>query len=370
MNLKSPAVLEIDLQAIVHNINFFKSHTAPNTQFLLVVKAFAYGQHPEMIARFLQENQLVDYLAVAYADEGIALRKYGVTLPIMVLHPQIDTLEKIINHHLEPAIYDALLLKKWLKICEKNNTKNYPTHLKFNTGLNRLGFEHTQIPTVLKMLHPMKDRIKIVSIFSHLAASECVQSKDFTSGQIENFKRIKNKITELFSKKPMFHLVNTSGILNYPEAHFDMVRLGIGAYGFAGDKQLNTALKLSAHLKSKISQIKWVAPEKSIGYNRSFYTAEKTKIAVVAIGHADGIRRSLGNRGQVYIGGVACPIVGNVCMDMLMIDVTKVDCQIGDTVIVFENNTQLCALAKLCDTIPYEILTGIGARVERMVKSF
>ena len=358
-----PAVLSIDLNALHHNINFFKKKI--NAKLMVVVKANAYGHDALMISTFLERNQLVDYLAVAYVWEGIAIREAGVRLPIMVLHPQKQNLRQCIDYQLEPTIYEIDLLKQWSTILQEIVPKPI-THLEFNTGLNRLGFETEQVNQVLKIV---KDHsLQIRSVFSHLAASECMESIHFTKKQIEKFNIIRNTFIASMPITPMFHMSNTSGILNYPQAHFDMVRLGLGIYGFANEDQYTAHLKLVATLKVTISQIRTIPKGYPISYNRTFYTKKEMRIATLPIGHADGISRQHRNESYVYLKGKPCLIVGDVCMDMIMIDVSNIDCKEGDEVVIFENQQQLESLATQRATIPYEVLVNIGKRVARIAK--
>ena len=359
-------VLEIDGNALEHNLNYFKQKLNPETKILAVVKAFGYGSDGAKVASFLDDK--VDYFAVAYADEGIALRNEGVKKPILVLHPQIPTLDEIVTYHLEPNLYSLKILDAFLELADKKPLMNYPIHIKFNTGLNRLGFWHTDISLILSKIKE-SNNVKIKSIFSHLAASEDENETDFTVNQINNFAYIVKQFYDYLEYEPMIHILNTSGVINYPKAQFDMVRIGIGLYGFGNDDQETAQLKNTHNLTSIISQIHFIEPGETVGYNRAFVANNATKTATIPIGHADGISRRLGNKNYaVIINNQKAPIIGNVCMDMIMVDITKIDCKEGDQVIVFNSQEMILEMTEKAETIPYEILTGISQRVKRLVK--
>ncbi len=360
-------VLEISADALQHNLNYFKQKLDSKTKILAVVKAFGYGSESVDVAKTLQDK--VDYFAVAYTNEGVVLREAGIKTPIIVLHPQIQNLKEIVKHRLEPNLYNFKILDAFLQLADEAPLMNYPVHIKFNTGLNRLGFWHTDVPAILTQLK-QSNNIKVTSIFSHLAASDDIDEQEFTVGQINNFAYIVKHIYEHLGYEPMIHILNTSGIVNYPQAQFDMVRLGIGLYGFGNDEQETSQLKNTHTLKSIISQINIVQPGETVGYNRSFVANKETRSATIPIGHADGISRKLGNEeGFVIINNQPAPIIGNVCMDMIMVDVTKIDCKEGDEVILFNHQQHIEFMAHKCETIPYEILTAISQRVKRLVKN-
>ena len=359
--------LEIDLNAIEHNLSYFKSKLHPETKVLAVVKAFGYGSSSVEIAKFLEPK--VAYFAVAYLDEGVALREAGVKTPILVLHPQKLNLDQIIKFNLEPNVYSITLLKAFIEEAKNLNVQNYPIHIKFNTGLNRLGFTKKDIPEILSLVKNQKE-IVVASVFSHIAASEDLSEREFTLQQINNFKEVSAQLIGQLSNKPFRHMLNTSGIINYAsEAQFDMVRLGIGLYGFANDEAETAKLKNVITVKSVISQIQTVEKGETVGYNRAFKAIENVETATIPIGHADGISRQFGNGvGYVYINNKKAPIVGNVCMDMIMVNVTNIDCQEGDEVLIFKDQLHIEDLAKRTNTIPYELLTAISQRVKRVVK--
>ncbi|RCS27747.1 alanine racemase [Polaribacter sp. WD7] len=358
-------VLEIDGNALLHNLNYFKQKLQPNTKILAVVKAFGYGSDGVQVAQFLEDK--VDYFAVAYTHEGIAIRDAGVKTPILVLHPQIPNLTAIVKHRLEPNLYNFKIFNAFLKLADETPLMNYPIHIKFNTGLNRLGFWHTDIPKIISTLKET-NHVKVQSLFSHLAASEDIEEHDFTINQINNFAYIAQQFYKHLGYEPMLHILNTSGVVNYAKAQFDMVRIGIGLYGFGNDIQETLQLKNTHNLKSIISQIHFIQPGETVGYNRAFVAKRPTKSATIPVGHADGLSRKLGNKkGYVLINNKKAKIIGNICMDMIMVDVTKIDCKEGDEVIIFNNQEMLEAIANASETIVYETLTAISQRVKKVL---
>ncbi len=357
-------VLDIDLKAVTHNFNFITSKLQENTKLLAVVKAFAYGSDAQEVAKHL-ERLNVDYFAVAYAHEGVALRKAGVTTSILVLHSQPINFKLLIEYCLEPSIYSMRVLNEFITITTKEKQKNYPVHIKFNTGLNRLGFNVNDSNEIAATLESTEN-IKVASIFSHLAASEAKEEKLFTLQQIEAFKKVAIALKNKLNYNPILHLCNTSGILNYPEAHFDMVRSGIGLYGFGNNSEIDKNLKPISTLKTCISQIHSLKKGDSLGYNRAFIANKDTKTATLPIGHADGINRAFGNKkGFVFINNKKAYIIGNVCMDMIMVDVTDINCQEGDEVIIFDANYNANTLAESVNSISYELLTSVSQRIKR-----
>lgn len=362
---KAPeTVLEIDLKALKYNFEFIKSKLKNETKIMAVVKAFAYGSDAIEVAKYLQELK-VDYFAVAYTYEGIALRDAGIRTPILVLHPQTHSFDAIIERCLEPSLYSQRVLDVFIAKAEKNKQKHYPIHLKFNTGLNRLGFAESDIKNISSRIKAT-DAVRVKSLFSHLAASEDLSEAAFTKAQISNFKHLADEMMEVLNHKPLLHQCNTSGIMNYPEAHFDMVRTGIGLYGFGNDPDVNKNLKPISTLKTIISQIHHLNPGESLGYNRGFIASEYTKTATLPLGHADGISRQLGaGKGYVIINEQKAKILGNVCMDMIMVDITNISCDEGDEVIVFGKNHTAEMLAETMGSISYELLTAVSQRVKR-----
>mgnify|MGYP005989886129 CR=1 FL=1 len=359
-------VIEIDGNALQHNLHYFKQKINPETKTLVVVKAFGYGSDAGKVAKFLEKD--VDYFAVAYVDEGIALRNADVSIPILVLHPQVQNLELIIEHRLEPNLYNFKILEAFLSLADSNHLLNYPIHIKFNTGLNRIGFWHNDTPAILTKISA-SNNIHVASIFSHLAASDDLNEKEFTINQINDFAFIVKQFYQHLTYEPMIHMLNTSGIINHPNAQFDMVRLGIGLYGFGNDKTETNNLQNVLTLKSIISQIHLIETGESIGYNRAFIAEKPIKSATIPIGHADGISRKLGNNnGHILVNNIKAPIIGNVCMDMIMIDISNIDCKEGDEVIIFNSQKMIEEIAKNTETISYEILTAFSQRVKRLLK--
>ena len=359
-------VLEIDLNALAHNFNYLRSKVDPDVKMMAVVKAFGYGSDVVGIVKKLTEIG-TDYLAVAYTSEGVALRKAGIELPILVLHPQSVNFEELIENCLEPSLYSEFVLKEFIQTAEKLDQKKYPVHLKFNTGLNRLGFWEKETSMVSKLLNGT-NAVKAASFFSHLAASEDWREREFTLEQIHCFRGIALKLYDALGYRPLLHICNTSGVINYPKAHFDMVRTGIGLYGFGNEEAEDQKLKPIGTLKTIISQIHHLEKGDSVGYNRAFKAKKATKTATLPIGHADGINRQYGNgRAGVIVNGQYAPIIGNVCMDILMIDITGLDCEEGDEVIIFGGPQHATKFAAMGNTISYELITGISQRVKRLL---
>ncbi len=368
MSSVDETTLEIDLSALEHNYHFMRSRLSNGTKFLAVVKAFAYGCDMVAVAKKL-EDLGVAYFAVAYVKEGVLLRKAGITAPILVLHPQPVNFKKLIDSCLEPSLYAPKILEQFLAVAQQQHQKDYPVHIKFNTGLNRLGFSLTDVELILKKLGDC-EAIKIKSVFSHLAASEDENERDFSLNQIKVFHKITKTITKKLTHRPMYHMLNTSGILNYPEAQLDMVRSGIGLYGYGNHPTVDKELKPVATLKTIISQLHKIGPGESVGYNRNYTSDSYKTTATLPIGHADGIGRQYGGgKTFVWVHGKKAPIIGNVCMDMIMIDVTGIDCAEGDEVIVFGNGHSAEDFAQTGNTISYEILTAISQRVTRKIKA-
>ncbi len=360
-------VLEIDLNKLKQNVKYLKSKLEGGTKFLAVVKAFAYGSDAKVIARYLAGLK-VDYFAVAYAEEGVALRQAGITTPILVLHTLAVNFESIVTYHLEPNLYNFKILEAFVDVVGAKGIKDYPIHLKFNTGLNRLGFAEADVAEVTARLKGLS-AVKVTSLFSHLAASEDANERDFTLAQITAFKRIAARVSSAIGYSPILHMSNTSGILNYPEAHFNMVRSGIGMYGFGNSEKERVHLKPIASFKTVISQIHTLNAGQTVGYNRAYTSQGIEKTATLPVGHADGIGRIYGNgKGYVTIGGAKAPIIGNVCMDMIMVNVTGIACNEGDEVVIFDGTTTSAeTLAASANTISYELITSISQRVKRVI---
>ncbi len=358
-------VLEINLNAISHNLNFFKSKLKPKTKMMVMVKAFGYGNGGFEIAKLLEHHK-VDYLGVAFADEGISLKNDGIKLPIMVLNPESTSFAAIIQHQLEPEIYSLKGLNAFLKIAEQKRLKNYPIHIKLDTGMHRLGFEEAHFPELIARLNGNKT-VQVKSILSHMATSDNLEHHEFALEQIALFEKWSSQLIAGLKIKPIRHLLNTSGISNYPKAQYDMVRLGIGLYGISNDPEEQHNLVNVGTLKSIISQIRTIDSGESVGYGRRFVAKKTMNIATVPIGYADGISRHWGNGvGFVTIHEQKAMIVGSICMDMLMVDVTEIHCLEGDPVVIFGENPTVIQIAEKLQTIPYEILTSISQRVKRI----
>ena len=358
-------VLEINLNAISHNLNFYKSKLKPSTKMMVMVKAFGYGNGGFEIAKLLEHHK-VDYLGVAFADEGITLKSAGIKLPIMVLNPETTSFNAIIQHQLEPEIYSMKGLHAFLKIAEQRQLKHFPIHIKLDTGMHRLGFEEENIDELISILKGTK-LIQVRSVLSHMATSDAFEHQEFSNSQIDLFEKLSSKLISALQIHPLRHLLNTSGISNFPQAQYDMVRLGIGLYGVSNNAEEQKQLENVGTLKSIISQIRSIKPGESVGYGRRFIAEKPTQIATIPIGYADGISRLWGNGiGFVTINNQKATIVGSICMDMLMVDVTGISCNEGDSVIIFGKSPSVNFIAEKTHTIPYEILTSISQRVKRI----
>lgn len=358
-------VLEINRANLSHNLDYFRSLLNPKTKLMVMVKAFGYGLGNPVISKILEENG-VDYLGVAFVHEGVLLREAGVQKPIMVMNPHQNSLPELIKYNLEPEIYSMKILHAADRFT-RDHSSILKIHIKIETGMNRLGFEGKEFPQMLKILKNNK-LLEVVGILSHLSSSEDKNENAFTIHQIEAFKNAYYQITEELGSHPLMHILNTAGAMNFPEHQFDLVRLGIGVYGVDKVQNRKSPLKTVCTLKTVVSQIKLLNKGQTVGYNRAgFVEKDNTRIAIVAMGYADGIFRSLGNgRAHVWINGELVPTFGNICMDMFMVDVTGLEVFEGDTVEVFGDNQSVEALAKAAGTIPYELFTAIGERVERV----
>jgi Alr-MurF fusion protein len=355
-------VMEIDLGAVVHNLNFFRSKLNPSTKIMVMVKAFAYGSGSNEIANLLQFHK-VNYLGVAYADEGVDLRKNNISLPIMVMNPTEESFGSLLQYDLEPEIYSFKILASLLNFLRGRSAM---IHLKLDTGMHRLGFDESDMDTLINILQK-NPSVKVSSIFSHLAGADESQHDSFSSQQAEKFKQRADKIASAIGYKPAFHILNSPGILRLPQYQFDMVRLGIGLYGVDPTNEGVQGMKPVAKLKTIISQIKDIAPGESIGYGRRGKADKPLTIATIAIGYADGFSRAFSRGvGKVLINEKLVPVIGNVCMDMTMVDITGVDAKEGDEVIVFGSELPIQKLADSINTIPYEILTNTSERVKRI----
>lgn len=359
--------LEINLNALIHNLNIYRSLLRPTTKTMVMVKASAYGSGSSEVAKLLEYNR-VDYLAVAYSDEGVELRKSGVNLPILILNPEPVSFDTIIRHGLEPEIYNFNLLTEFTNyLASFALTEPYPIHIKVDTGMHRLGFESGDENALAQFLNQNKS-LKVQSIFSHLAGSDAQQFDDFTQQQIEQYQEFYQNITAQIGYQPIRHILNSGGIVRFSAHQMDMVRLGIGIYGIDSSRILQSQLQTVSTLKATISQIKNIPPNETIGYNRSRKATKPMRSATISIGYADGLMRHAGNgKVKVLIRGQLAPIIGNVCMDMSMIDVTDIPlAQEGDEVIIFGASRDIRILAKQLNTIPYEVFTNISGRVKRV----
>ena len=355
-------VMEIDLGALVHNLNFFKSRLNPGVKLMVMVKAFAYGSGSEEVAGLLQYHK-VDYLGVAYPDEGVELRKNHIRLPILVMNPQEESFATLLVHDLEPEIYSISLLRSLVAFLDG---RNCTIHMKVDTGMHRLGFEEEDITEVIEILEANRN-VKIGSVFSHLAGADEPVHDEFTRHQANRFLAVTERIKTELNINPIRHILNSSGILRFPDLRLDMVRLGIGLYGINPTQEKADQLWPVATLKTIISQIKKVKAGESVGYGRNGRAEKETTIATIAIGYADGFSRSFSNgKGLVWIDGKLAPVIGNVCMDMTMIDITGIPAKEGDEVVLFGKELPIQQVAARIQTIPYEILTSTNERVKRI----
>lgn len=359
-------VLEVHLNRVVHNLNYYRSKLPSGAKLMVMVKAFAYGSGAVEVARVLAFHG-VDYLAVAYADEGVELRNAGIDLPIMVLNTETTALKTMIKNKLEPEIYSLARLAELVDLVEQDAIEDEVLiHLKLETGMNRLGFEENDLEALLAALkkHP---KLKVSSVFSHLAAADDPAEADFTRSQIARFRSMSDKIAAALDYPFLRHIANSSGIERFPEAYFEMVRLGIGLYGVSNVPEERKHLMTISELKARVSQIKNLKVGDSVGYGRRFKAEVATRIAVVSIGYADGFTRSLGaGKGKVMIKGKLYPTVGSVCMDMIMVNIQQNSIEEGDEVLVFGDDRSIYDFAQDMNTIPYEVLTGISQRVKRV----
>ncbi|MBP7184518.1 MAG: bifunctional UDP-N-acetylmuramoyl-tripeptide:D-alanyl-D-alanine ligase/alanine racemase [Saprospiraceae bacterium] len=357
--------LEVNLSAIRNNLHTYLQFLQPNTAIMVMIKASGYGSGSVEVAKMLCQ-QSVDYLAVAYADEGIELREAGIDLPILVLNPEESSFDAMIRFNLEPEIYSKTLLLAYLSHTKNHHTQSH-IHIKLDTGMHRLGFEEHQLPELLEILSENK-QVKVKSIFSHLAASEADEHREFTHLQAQRFMMMCDVISQKLGYMPMRHIVNSAGISRFPEYQFEMVRLGIGLYGIDGNEEIRNKLQVVNTLKATISQIKHILPHETIGYGRKGIVDTPKTIATISIGYADGFLRKLSDVGfSVNIKGKKAPIIGTVCMDMTMVDVSHIDdVAEGDEVIIFGEFPLVEDLAKNLGTIPYEIFSIISSRVSRV----
>ena len=356
-------VLKVNLSALVDNVRYFRSKLKPTTKLTCMVKAFAYGAGSVEVSKALQASGLVDYLAVAVADEGVELRRAGITLPIIIMDPEVAAMDMILENNLEPNVYSHQSLKTVITAAETKGLESIPIHVKIDSGMHRLGFYKEDIPWLLDRLTHQK-AVRVASVFSHLAGSDEAQFDDFTLQQIRYFDSCAEELKAGLNYPVLKHICNSAGIERFSDFQFDMCRLGIGLYGFSftGAKLRNVCT-----LETTILSVKTVKAGETIGYGRHTKLAEDRVIAVIPIGYADGFDRRFSNYGgEVWVRGKRCPVVGNVCMDQAMVDITGTDARPGDVVEVFGEHMPLQELADKLGTITYEILTSVSRRVQRV----
>ncbi len=360
-------VLEISLEAVLHNLNFYKRQLKTPCKLMVMVKALAYGSGYKEIAKLAAYNG-VHYLAVAYTDEGAFLRQQGIQLPIMIMNPEQESFKALLDHNLEPEIYSFRLLKSWIQFIQNQNITEVPAlHLKVDTGMRRLGFEPEELPSVAHLLMATSLPLYVASIFTHLAASESAEHDVFTSNQFQKFLSATSSFSQKIGYQPLRHILNSAGILRYPEAHLDMVRLGMGLYGVETANLHSREVRPISTLKARISQIKMLKKGETVGYGRRGRSEQDTRIATISIGYADGYDRRFGlGNGQMLINGHSVSTIGSICMDMCMVLLGDVPAKEGDEVIVFGEELPIQRLAEQIGTIPYEILTNVGPRVRRV----
>jgi len=356
-------ILEVNLNAVIDNLNHYRSFLKPETKMVCMVKAGAYGAGSYEVAKTLEEHR-VDYLAVAVADEGSELRKAGITAHILIMNPELTAFKTMFDYHLEPEVYSFHLLDELIRHAEKEGITGFPIHIKLDTGMHRLGFLPQEIPALVEHLKAQKAVIPS-SVFSHFVGSDSPQFDAFTRQQIAVFEQASSTLQVGFSHKILRHLCNTAGMERFPEAQFDMVRLGLGLYGV--NPINNHVLHNVSTLKTTILQIHEVPANETVGYSRRGELKRTSRIAAIPIGYADGLNRHLG-RGNCYclVNGQKAPYVGNICMDVCMIDVTDIDCKEGDMVEIFGDHLPVTVLSDVLGTIPYEVLTSVSERVKRV----
>ena len=356
-------ILEVNLDAVVHNFNHYRSKLKPETKMVCMVKADGYGTGSYELAKTLQEHRC-DYLAVAVADEGAGLRKEGISIPIIVMNPEFGSFNVMFENNLEPEVYSFRLLDAMIRETERRGITSYPIHIKIDTGMHRLGFRPDDIPAVCERIKEQSG-VMVRSTFSHLAGSDSPAFDDFTHKQLDTFARAAASLEDGLEHRVIKHILNSAGIERFADHQMDMVRLGISLYGISASGV--KGLRNVSTLRTTILQIQHVAAGDSIGYSRRTYVDRASRIAIIPIGYADGLNRHFSNRvGEVLVGGKRCPIVGNICMDACMIDVTDTDAKEGDPVIIFGEELPVSELADRLGTIPYEILTSVSPRVKRV----
>lgn len=358
--------LEISLEGCLRNYRYFRSKLQASTKLLVLVKANAYGHGAVQFASLMEEAG-ADYLAVAYPIEGIELRQAGIKSPVMVLTAGTDSFEQIVNYGLEPGIPNMYSLRILCEVLQKRGVSDFPVHIKLDTGMHRLGFMTDELPELIDFLKTCTS-VKVKSVYSHLAAADDPCCDDFTVSQIEMFRANADMLSDSLGYKPLYHVLNSAGIERFPQYQFDMVRLGIGIYGVSAIP--GNQLSPVASFKCKVLQVKTLSPDDgTIGYGRhGRISPEGTVIATIPVGYADGVDRHLScGKGCFTVNGKRVPTIGNICMDMCMLDVTGTDVKVGDTVTIFGEDPTISELAEILGTIPYEILTSVPRRIERII---
>ena len=357
-------ILEVNLSAVVDNLNYYRSFMRPETKMVCMVKASAYGAGAVEIAKTLQDHQ-VDYLAVAVADEGVELRRAGITANIMIMNPEMSSFHTLFEYQLEPEVYSFRLLEALIKAAEREGITNFPVHIKLDTGMHRLGFTpSSDIPLLISRLRAQKALIPR-SVFTHFVGSDSDDFDRFSEQQWNTFRTAADELQAAFPDHILRHICNSAGIEHFPERHCDMVRLGLGLYGI--NARNNQMLHCISTLKTTILQIHDVPANETVGYSRRGHLTRDSRIAALPIGYADGLNRHLGcGNGYCLVNGKKAPYVGNICMDVCMIDVTDIDCREGDTAVIFGPELPPTVLSDAIDTIPYEILTSVSPRVKRI----
>ncbi|MBR3529518.1 MAG: bifunctional UDP-N-acetylmuramoyl-tripeptide:D-alanyl-D-alanine ligase/alanine racemase [Bacteroidales bacterium] len=365
-------IMEVNLDALVSNVNYYRSRINSSTRLMAMVKASSYGAGKVEVANTLQFNH-VDYLTVAYCDEGVELRRNGIKLPIMVMNPEEESFDSMIRYELEPDIYSFRILQLFSDTARLYTDQANPLsiHIELDTGMHRLGFSAADMPELARRLKQADCPLRVKSVFSHLACSEDPAMDDFTHRQIDLFRQGSSQLKQLLSDDSILcHILNSSGITRFPEAQMDMVRLGIGLYGISPEPEVQKCLAQVSTLKTRISQIKPIPKDDSVGYNRRWIAQRDSRIAIIPIGYADGLSRHLGyGNGSMEVNGHMAPIIGSICMDMCFLDVTDIECEEGDEVVIFGSAESLCRMAEASGTIPYEILTSVSPRVKRVYVS-
>ncbi|MDA9679757.1 alanine racemase [Flavobacteriaceae bacterium] len=360
-------LLEIDLNKLEHNYSSLRKRLNQHSKMIGVVKANAYGSLSGLIAKKLVDLG-VEALAVAYTQEALELREDGIEIPLIVFYPQVGSFRDIILNNIEPVLYSKRSWEKFKEVLSEEKKMPYPIHIKYNTGLNRIGFHPDEAVWVLEQLEDSSFNVK--SVYSHLAQTEAPKPNEKTENQIFLFEQIMAKHIQASSQRPEFHLLNTSGVFNYPKYHLDWVRIGIGLYGFANHPEWNKTLQPIAQLKTKITQIHQITSGETVGYNCGWKAPKNSRIAVLPIGHADGFSRQYGHgKGWVMINGEKAHIVGNICMDMLMVDIGDIPCNEGSVVEILGSEIRADELAENAGTISYELITALGNRIPRVLKT-